>query len=299
MKTTLHSKNKHASGYDFHTLCKVYKDLEPFVFVNSYETQTIDFSNPKAVKALNTALLFAYYHITYWEFSDQNLCPPIPGRVDYIHHLATLLSSSGIKENIQVLDVGTGATCIYPLLGNAVYDWQFLASDVDKDSLENAQVIIDKNRLSDKIKLIFQAEVSQILKGIFNTSDKLSATMCNPPFFKSEAEAIEATTRKLKGLGKPSETLVRNFGGTSNELWYEGGEKAFLHTYLYESSFFKEQCFWFTTLVSNNDHVRSMKVSLKKLGATEVKVIQMTLGNKISRIVAWTFLTKEQQKDWN
>ncbi|GGG44002.1 ribosomal RNA large subunit methyltransferase F [Bizionia arctica] len=277
----------------------MYKDLEPFVFVNSYETQTIDFSNPKAVKALNTALLFAYYHITYWEFSDQNLCPPIPGRVDYIHHLATLLSSSGIKENIQVLDVGTGATCIYPLLGNAVYDWQFLASDVDKDSLENAQVIIDKNRLSDKIKLIFQAEVSQILKGIFNTSDKLSATMCNPPFFKSEAEAIEATTRKLKGLGKPSETLVRNFGGTSNELWYEGGEKAFLHTYLYESSFFKEQCFWFTTLVSNNDHVRSMKVSLKKLGATEVKVIQMTLGNKISRIVAWTFLTKEQQKDWN
>jgi 23S rRNA (adenine1618-N6)-methyltransferase len=268
------------------------------VFVNSFQTDTIDFANPKAVKALNKALLFAYYNIRYWEFPDENLCPPIPGRVDYIHHLATLLNEFGIKENATVLDIGTGATCIYPLLGTTIYNWKFLASDVDKQSLENAQLIIDKNELSDKIRLIFQADTSHILKGIIPSSEKISASMSNPPFFKSEAEALKATTRKLKGLGKQTDSMLRNFSGTSHELWYPGGEKAFLHTYLYESSFYKEQCFWFSTLVSNKDHVRAMKVSLKKLGATEVKVIPMSQGNKISRMVAWTFLKETQQKAW-
>jgi len=198
-----------------------------------------------------------------------------------------------------VLDVGTGATCIYPLLGTAIYQWQFLASDVDKQSLKNAQRIIDKNHLSDKIKLIYQEDKSHILKGIFNTSEKLSATMCNPPFFKSEADALEHTTRKLTGLGIDTDAIVRNFSGTSNELWYQGGEKAFLHNYLYESSLYKEQCFWFTSLVSNKDHIKSMKLSLKKLGATKVKVVPMKQGNKISRIVAWTFLTEAQQNKWD
>jgi 23S rRNA (adenine1618-N6)-methyltransferase len=270
----------------------------PFVFVNSYQTQTIDFANPKAVKALNTALLYSYYNIKYWEFPDENLCPPIPGRVEYIHHLADLLKASGIKENITVLDIGTGATCIYPLLGNAEYAWRFLASDVDDNSLKNAHKIIDKNNLSNKIKLTFQADKSQILKGIINPSEKITACMCNPPFFKSEGEALEATTRKLKGLGRQNDTIVRNFSGTSNELWYKGGEKAFLHNYLYESSFYKEQCFWFTALVSHKDHVRPMKVSLNKLGATNVKVIHMMQGNKTSRIIAWTFLNEEQQNEW-
>lgn len=298
IQTNFHPENKHTSDYDFKHLCEVYKDLTPFVFVNSYQTETIDFANPKAVKALNTALLYAYYNIQFWEFPDKNLCPPIPGRVDYIHHLATVLKTSGIRENIRVLDIGTGATCIYPLLGHAIYDWQFLASDVDKESLENAQLIVDKNGLWDKIILIFQANPSQILKGILNSSEKVSATMCNPPFFKSEAESLATTTRKLKGLGKQTETVVRNFSGTSNELWYEGGEKAFLHTYLFESSFYKEQCFWFTSLVSNKDLVKSMKLSLKKIGATQVKVIQMKQGHKISRLVAWTFLNEAQQNKW-
>lgn len=269
------------------------------MFVNAYQNQTIDFANPEAVKALNTALLFSYYKVTYWEFPEDNLCPPIPGRVEYIHHLADLLKSSKIKENIKILDIGTGATCIYPLLGTTEYGWQFLASDIDKESLKNAQKIIDKNDLSNNIKLVFQADQFHVLKGIIKPSQKISACMCNPPFFKSEIEALEATTRKLKGLGKQNQTIVRNFGGKANELWYKGGEKAFLHNYLYESSLYKTQCFWFTTLVSNKDNVRPMKVSLKKLGGTTVKVIIMTQGNKISRIVAWTFLNEQQQNEWN
>ncbi|MFT5216060.1 MAG: 23S rRNA (adenine1618-N6)-methyltransferase [Glaciecola sp.] len=293
----MHKNNKHQKGYDFKVLTQSVPELKPFVFENEYGTQTIDFANPKTVKLLNKALLKTYYSIDYWEFPDKNLCPPIPGRVDYIHHLADLLKSSKLK-NSRALEVGTGATCIYPLLGYSECKWDFIASDIDTNVLKNAQTIIDKNNLTAHIKLRLQPNKTQVLKGIIEPSDRFGVSMCNPPFYKNEQDALQSTIRKLSGLGKEQTQTIRNFSGTAQELWYEGGEKAFLHTYLYESSLYKDNCHWYTSLVSNKDLLKTMQKSLKKLGATEVKVINMQLGNKISRVVAWTFLTQEQQKDW-
>ncbi|GAA4237372.1 23S rRNA (adenine(1618)-N(6))-methyltransferase RlmF [Postechiella marina] len=287
--TNFHKRNKHKSGYNLDALAAIYPDLTPFVFVNKFDKKTIDFANPKAVKALNTALLFKHYDVAYWDFPEANLCPPIPGRVDYIHHLSDLLNKSELRENISVLDVGTGATCIYPILGQSVYNWSFVGTDIDQSSLKNAQNIINKNELGEYISLRHQPQTSLILKGVIKEDDQFSITMCNPPFYKSETEALEATTRKLKGLKKDDKPTVRNFAGTYNELCYLGGEKAFLHNYLYESSLFKEQSQWFTSLVSKKELIKGMEKSLKKLGATQVKVINMGQGNKLSRILAWTF----------
>ena len=293
----LHPQNKHQQGYNFSELCESYTDLKEFVFVNEYGTETIDFANPKAVKAINTALLFTYYNLTFWDFPDDNLCPPIPGRVDYIHYLADLLKASGINENARILDIGTGANCIYPLLGNAEYNWSFVGTDIDKKSIDRAEKILKKNNLTEFITLKQQKDSAQIFSGILDATDKFSATMCNPPFYRSQEEAMQANSRKMEGLGNT--TVGRNFSGKQQELWYKGGEKAFIHTYLYESSKFKNHCFWYTTLVSKKENAESMNDSLKKLGATEIKTIPMHQGNKVTRVVAWTFLTKDEQKEWN
>ena len=297
-KSNLHPKNKHRGGYNFTELIAAYPALKEVVFMNEYGTETIDFSNPVAVKKINTALLFKYYNITFWDFPDDNLCPPIPGRVDYIHHLADLLRSSKITDPISILDIGTGASCVYPILGNAEYNWQFVGTDIDKKSLDRAGKILKKNKLVEFIKLKQQTDSTQIFKGILSTTDKFSASMCNPPFYRSQEEAMQANARKLEGLGNTRDTASRNFSGKQQELWYKGGEKAFVHTYLYESSMFKTQCFWYTTLVSKKENVQSMYDSLNKLGATEIKTIPMHQGNKITRIVAWTFLSNQEQKEW-
>ena len=210
--------------------------------------------------------------------------------------------ANGVKflkfnKAINVIDVGTGATCVYPLLGHSAYNWKFLGTDIDNESLFIAKNIIERNNLNDVIKFKLQPDESNIFKGIFNEGFKFSASMCNPPFYKSKDEAMGANARKLKGLKQPS-SEGRNFSGNANELWYEGGEKAFVHTYLYESSLFKQQCFWYTTLISNKDNLDGMYTSLKKLGATEIKTIPMHQGNKVTRVVAWTFLNKEEQKQW-
>ena len=285
----LHPKNRFNKGYDFDELIKTNPKLKTFVKENTFGSISIDFSNPEAVKELNKALLFSYSQLSIWDFPDENLCPPIPGRVDYIHHISDLLKSSKIENNIKVLDIGTGASCIYPLLGNAEYNWSFVATDIDKASLKYSQEIINKNGLKESIALRHQTNESQIFKGIFNDDDKFSVSICNPPFYKSEQDALEATTKKLKGLNGAEGKVIRNFSGTQNELWYKGGEKAFVHNYLYESSLFKNQCIWFTTLVSKKDLIKGMYASLKKLGVTDVRTINMGQGNKISRIVAWTF----------
>lgn len=279
----LHPKNKFNNGYNFDALIKVNPNLEPFVSKNKFNVVTIDFSDPAAVKELNKALLFLYDIISVWDFPDENLCPPIPGRLDYIHHLATLL---GVEENRNILDIGTGATCIYPLLGVAEYDWNFVATDIDLDSLDTAQDIIYDNKLEHKIQLRQQLNEQQILKGILEENDSFSAVICNPPFYKSAEEAQGANRRKTRNLGN---NAVRNFSGNNNELWYVGGEKAFLHNYLYESSLFKTKCNWFTSLVSKKDNIESLEKSSKKLGVKEFRVIPMSQGNKVSRIVAWRY----------
>lgn len=294
----MHKNSLHTNSYDFELLTKNHEALKSHVFVNDYQNQTIDFSNPEAVKALNTALLYTHYDVKFWEFPDKNLCPPIPSRADYIHHLADLLRRSHLESDVKVLDIGVGASCIYPLLGNSIYNWSFVGSDIDEKSLQIAQKIIDKNNLENVIELRHQRDYQHILKGILNPSDKFTASVCNPPFFKSQADALDATKTKLKGLGNKSDKVIRNFSGTPKELCYAGGEKAFLHNYLYESSQFPKQCYWFTSLVSNVSHVRSMEASLKKLGATEFRVLDMIQGNKVSRVVAWSFLTEKEQNDW-
>ncbi|WP_299125824.1 23S rRNA (adenine(1618)-N(6))-methyltransferase RlmF [uncultured Tenacibaculum sp.] len=281
-KKALHKNNIHNKGYDFKVLQEKYPKIKEFV-IEKYGKETIDFSNPKAVKEFNKALLSAYYNIKTWEFSDDNLCPPIPGRVDYIHYLADLI---GKEKEVTVLDIGTGATCIYPLLGNAVYNWNFVASDIDLDSLDSAQDIIDDNNLDAKIKLRQQFKEEHVLKGILEKEDSFTVTMCNPPFYKSAEEARGANRRKSRNLGN---NAVRNFSGNSNELWYIGGEKAFLHTYLYESSQYPTVSKWFTSLVSKKENVESLQKSGKKLGVKEFKVIPMTQGNKVTRIVCWRF----------
>lgn len=282
MSKGLHPLNIHKSSYEISFLVEKHPVLKDFIILGKKGNKTINFSNPNAVKALNTALLKAHYGVQFWDFPEENLCPPIPGRVDYIHYLSDLIGT----QKATVLDIGTGASLIYPLLGNAVYHWNFVGTDVSRESLVSAQKIIDKNNLNQQIELRFQNKSEHILEGIIRTSDTFDAVMCNPPFYASAREAHGANARKSKNLGQSN---VRNFAGNANELWYKGGEKAFLHTYLYESSLNPKAAKWFTSLVSKKENVKSLQDSSKKLKAQEFKVIQMNQGNKVTRIVAWRF----------
>jgi 23S rRNA (adenine1618-N6)-methyltransferase len=313
LKQNLHPRNRHNNGYDFLALCQSSPTLKPFVHTNKYQNLSIDFANANAVKALNQALLKHHYHVEQWDIPEGYLCPPIPGRVDYIHYLADLLAEtlpkSLVEKKISVLDIGTGASCIYPILGQREYQWHFTCSDIDPISVKVArQNITSDKRLKKSITCKLQKASVKIFEGIILPNERYELTMCNPPFHRSLAEATNGSTRKAKNLEANKKGIKAplithkpaslNFGGQNAELWCPGGEVSFINNMIKESKNIQNQVLWFTCLVSKKDHLSQIKLSLKKSNAKQVKVINMAQGQKISRFIAWSFLDETQQKNW-
>lgn len=287
-KGKLHTNNPHKGKYDFGILGDNLPELKLFIIKNPAGEDTIDFSNNQSVVTLNKALIKTYYNVDNWDIPEGFLCPPIPGRADYIHYIADLILK---KKNVNVLDIGTGANCIYPIIGSQTYDWNYTASDIDPKSIDNAQKIINSNKnLKNKIKLKLQNDKNHIFIGIIEKKDRFDLTMCNPPFHSSLEEALNANKRKVDNLNKKNKTIKKglNFGGQKAELWCSGGEKLFLKKMAKESAIFSKQVNYFTSLVSNKENLKPTIKILEKLGA-KYKILEMSQGQKISRILAWTF----------
>ncbi|WAF75785.1 23S rRNA (adenine(1618)-N(6))-methyltransferase RlmF [Aeromonas dhakensis] len=302
-KSGLHPRNRHQAPYDFAALCLRTPELQPFVFVNPYGASTIDFADPAAVKALNKALLALHYGIQHWDLPAGYLCPPIPGRVDYLHRVADLLAESAGKvptgKGVRVLDVGVGANCIYPLLGAREYGWRFVGSDIDPVSVKAASLLANSNGLGSQIECRLQGRAGDIFQGIVAPRERFALTLCNPPFHASLAEASKGTERKLRNLGKEvKDKPVLNFGGQKAELWCEGGEAAFLAAMINQSLAFAEQCLWFSSLVSKKENLPAAKKALTRVGARQVRVLEMAQGNKVSRVLAWTFFDEAGCREW-
>ncbi len=304
-KERLHLRNKHRERYNFKALITSHPDLEKFVKLNDYQDESIDFFNPEAVKTLNKALLKHYYHIDFWDIPKDYLCPPIPGRADYIHYVADLLGNNNYGKiptgaKIKCFDIGVGASCVYPIIGNCEYGWSFLGSEIDSVALENATKIKENNSfLKNILEFRLQLKTKDIFYGVITKDERFDVTICNPPFHASLAEAQTGTLRKLTHLtAKKINTPIKNFGGQNSELWCEGGENRFARNMVRESKNFATSCCWFTTLISKQSNLKSIYAALKNVDAVAVKTIAMGQGNKTSRIVAWTFLSAEQQKEW-
>jgi 23S rRNA (adenine1618-N6)-methyltransferase len=305
-KTNLHVRNLHRDRYDFKRLIQDTPELAKFVSINPYGDESVDFSNPDAVKSLNKALLKHFYGISYWDIPENYLCPPIPGRADYIHYIADLLGLSNqgkfpVGKAIRVLDIGTGANCVYPIIGHREYGWRFVGSDIDPVAYKSASRIIENNpSLEGAIECRLQTSSQHIFKDIIKPGEFFDATLCNPPFHTSLAEAQAGTARKLTNLGlKKSGKQTLNFGGQNAELWSPGGEEAFVKKMISESVEFKEQCLWFTSLISKKTTLPGVYAALKTAKVFEVKTIEMAQGQKVSRFVAWTFFDKNQQAEWS
>ncbi len=298
----LHPNNRHQGQYDFDRLMLADATLEPFLRVNPHGQRGIDFADPAALKALNRALLKDHYGIVGWALPPNSLCPPVPGRADYVHYLADLLASCNLgrqpkKGGVQALDIGTGANCIYPLLGVSEYGWEFVATDINPSSLANAQTILDANpAIAQKIRLRHQTHADAIFGNVVQDDEWFDLSMCNPPFHASAAEAQQGTLRKWQNLGK--QTTQLNFGGQDAELWCPGGELAFILRMIKESAQIPTRCFWFTTLVSKSTSLPGIYAALAKAKVVAHKTINMSQGQKQSRLVGWTFLAPAQQAAW-
>ena len=300
----LHPRNIHRDGYNFEQLASVCPDLKPYIVQNIYGNSAINFADPAAVKNLNKALLKKDYNIDAWDIPDGFLCPPVPGRVDYLHYIADLLKvgdTNAAAAKIKLLDIGTGANGIYALLACKAYGWHCTASDINPTALNNVEAIVEKNKsIKGNLTLRLQSDKSHIFTGIIHDNEYFDVSVCNPPFHASLDEALKGNRKKRHNLeakrlsaSPQSSSLATlpalNFGGQNAELWCKGGEHKFLRTMIKESHIYSKHCRWFTTLVSKSDNLKPAKKLLQKLQAANIKEIEMKQGQKITRILAWSF----------
>ncbi len=306
-----HPRNRHQGHYDFARLVAASPALRAWLVTTPRGETSIDFADPGAVRALNRALLLSDYGIAHWDLPDGALCPPVPGRADYLHGLADLLAADTDGRiprgaGVRVLDVGVGASCIYPLLGHAAYGWRFVGSDIEPASLRVAGAIVQANGLDRAITLRLQPRRGQIVRDVVRDDDRFDLTLCNPPFHASAAEAGEANRRKVRGLGGRAASTsagVRaaplNFGGHAHELWCPGGEAAFLRRMVRESVDVGDRVRWFTSLVARAEHLSGLRRQLRQAGATDVREVAMAQGHKQSRFVAWSYLAADRRAAWH
>lgn len=303
----LHPRNLHRSGYDFNELVNHLPDLKAYVRPNKYGNLSVDFFDPMAVKLLNRSLLKMYYGIEYWDIPQSYLCPPVPGRADYIHYLADLMAEYNggripkLPIRINGLDIGTGANCIYPILAQKIYGWTMIGSESDKIAYQSATDIVKNNLdLKNVIDVRYQSNIDKIFDGIITTKERFDFVMCNPPFYDSPSAANRQSYRKHKNLKKNKANLkfTRNFGGQPHELWCEGGEAMFIERMIEESTQNKDRCFFFTSIVSNQDNLVRLKKVLESKKAKVSKTITMAQGQKKSHILAWSFLDSDQRSEW-
>jgi 23S rRNA (adenine1618-N6)-methyltransferase len=295
----MHPRNQHKENYNFLELIQAVPELGAFVKTNAYGNESIDFFNAEAVKLLNKALLKKNYGVANWDIPENYLCPPIPGRAEYLHQIADLLYKNNpnflqdkkLGNNIRVLDVGVGANCIYPIIGVHEYNWNFVGSDIDEKAIAASQKIVNENdSLQHKIELRHQKNAHDIFHGIILPEEKFQLTVCNPPFHASLQEAQQGNLRKNRNLKNSRNAKVQlNFGGHGTELWCEGGEETFIEKMILQSAVYAKQVEWFSTLVSKESTLKKIQLKLEYVDARDMRILPMQLGNKVSRIVAWKY----------
>ncbi|KAK8206984.1 hypothetical protein IWZ01DRAFT_351626 [Phyllosticta capitalensis] len=161
---------------------------------------------------------------------------PTPSRALYVRWIASLLNSTDPswyenfdpesstqpcprREEIAGLDIGTGASAIYPLLALRLHpQWFMYATEIDATSLRYAHDNLVANKLDDRCRLLQRTPTQPFMPD----ADKLGRqhldfVMTNPPFFAS----VQEWQASLSGTGKekPPDSVCT---GARTEMVYEG-----------------------------------------------------------------------------
>jgi 23S rRNA (adenine1618-N6)-methyltransferase len=213
---------------------------------------------------LNRAILMHHYGVKGWDIPAGYLCPPIPGRADYIHSVADLLATCNKKNiptgpGVRVLDIGTGANLVYPLIGHAEYGWSFLGVDIDEAALANAQAISARIRNWPHIELRHQPVWDNIFTGLLRSGESFDLSICNPPFHNSPDDVLAVSQRKWNNLGKPgakrAPPAAPQFRRRRHRTVVQRRRARLRQAMIEQSAGIPKRVLWFTSLVSQGDNL--------------------------------------------
>jgi len=265
--------------YDFDELAIFYPPLSKYVHFSSSGVSVIDWKDPQALRELTKAILIHKFQIKYWELPSKFLCPTIPSRINYLEWIDSLLKNE--KKNadfVKGLDIGTGASLIYPILGYKLFKWHFVASEKNPEAYKNALEIQTNNDFQPFIEMRLAKD--GIFKGIIKKNDDLfDFSMCNPPFFENLREQKTVNWRTCE---------IKEF-----EAEFQGGELEFVKQIFDESLEFKKKVKFFTSLIGRKKDYEAILIYLnnkKENDHFEIISKALHIGQNTRWVIAWRFL---------
>ncbi|XP_038886851.1 U6 small nuclear RNA (adenine-(43)-N(6))-methyltransferase isoform X1 [Benincasa hispida] len=328
---TIHPRNKYAENPpDFALLASLYPSFQPFVFL--HPRPRIDWTDFNATREL-TRVLLLHDHALHWWIPDGQLCPTVPNRSNYIHWLEDLLSSDIVaKKNsdsgpVRGLDIGTGANCIYPLLGASLLGWSFVGTDVTDVALEWAERNVKSNpHVSELIEIRKVDDISDDLSTelhnsvavdsefkILNEKDGMEVAPPLPSSLSKETVHLEKRYHGppiLLGVVKDGEEFdfcmcnppffesmdeaglnpKTSCGGTPQEMVCPGGERAFISRMIEDSIVLRQTFRWYTSMIGKKSNLSFLISKLWKVGVTVVKTTEFVQGQICRWGLAWSFM---------
>ncbi|KAF8630961.1 hypothetical protein AX17_005317 [Amanita inopinata Kibby_2008] len=266
----MHHRNPYRQPLDFVALAEAYEPLKAHLrAANSCHGEfTIDFKNADSQRRLTEALLYRDFDIKVI-LPDERLCPPVPNRLNYILWLQDIIRAhknyiDSPDSDINGIDIGTGASAIYPLLGCRLEGkWRFTATD--------------------RIHLIKTDRQKPILWPLeLEPTRSFDFTMCNPPFYESTDEML----RSAEAKGLPPNAVCT---GADIEMITPGGELAFVGRMVKESEKYRTRCRWYTSMLGKLSSVTQLVKSLKTSSISNYAITEFIQGQTRRWAIAWSF----------
>ncbi|KAK6916694.1 METTL16/RlmF family [Dillenia turbinata] len=327
-RPTIHPKNRYSdSPPDFSLLASLYPSFKPFVFYTRDCRPRIDWTDFNATRELTRVLLLHDHGLNWW-IPDGQLCPTVPNRSNYIHWIEDLLASDIITKintdlnNVRGFDIGTGANCIYPLVGASLLGWNFVGSDVTDVALEWAEKNVKSNpHISELIEIRKVPCAEKDLSGqdssncdgesSTNPLEEVKPLESSPPMMASSEDTNYLGPPILLGVVKDGEKYDfcmcnppffesmeeaglnprTSCGGTPEEMVCQGGERAFITRIIEDSVKLKQIFRWYTSMVGKKSNLKSLISKLRDVGVTIVKTTEFVQGQTSRWGLAWSFMS--------
>ncbi|XP_041796889.1 RNA N6-adenosine-methyltransferase mettl16 [Chelmon rostratus] len=283
LNKSMHPRNRYKDKPpDFGYLASKYPDFQQHVHTSLTGRPVVNFKEPEAVRALTCTLLKEDFGLTI-EIPLERLIPTVPLRLNYIHWVEDLID--GQKQSRRGIDIGTGASCIYPLLGATMNGWYFLATEVDDICFDYATKNVEQNNLSDLIKVVKVPQKTLLMDALKEeTGIVYDFCMCNPPFFANQLEAKGVNSRNSR---RPPPSSV-NTGGVT-EIMAEGGELEFVKRIIHDSLQLKKRLRWYSCMLGKKCSLAPLKEELRKQGVPKVTHTEFCQGRTMRWALAWSF----------
>ncbi|KAF9260061.1 S-adenosyl-L-methionine dependent methyltransferase [Marasmius fiardii PR-910] len=278
----MHPRNIYRQTPDFRQLAVSYPPLKHFL---QPHPNCIDFQDEEAQRCVTEALLHRDFDLEV-QLPRNRLCPPVPNRLNYILWIQDIVRACEVVAGEQAVvgvDIGTGASAIYPLLGCRLEpSWSFVVTELDDLSESHAQKNVRANNLSDRVRIMKATATGPILIPLSDPSQNFYFTMCNPPFYSSTEDVVRSSEAKEFG---PSAVCT----GATVEMITEGGESAFVRRIVEESLVFGTRCKWYTSMLGKLSSVGEVVESLKANSIENYALTEFVQGQTRRWAVGWSF----------